>query len=492
MDLHFWKNWSIRTRLIAITIVPVLYMFSTFVWYSYQSRLNEVRDELAERGRLVATVLAEGGEFNLVAGKYDELKRTIDGLVLSDPSIYRIEILDTLRRDLVQAAARSKGVPDQRHYEAPIMKRLSWVSVLASDGTPYVSGGPAGQRSGLKVETVGWVRVTMTPTAQIDKHMRRFGIELLVSSLGLLVCAVLAFHLSKGLTASLESSMAALRDIRGGNYLVEVAVTTGGEIGDLQASIREMAASLHQATQNLEHKIAERTADLLASRNEALKADADKRKLIQKVNTIVEDERKSIALEIHDELNASLIAARLESQRILALAGKADLDPAALDEIKLKAQSIIKLTLGLYNSGRTLVRRLRPEVLDMLGLHGAVEEMTALYDRGHPACRFSYGATGDFARLENGLAISAYRIIQEALSNVVKHAGATRVAVRLALDAQALRITVEDDGVGFDPAVAVAGIGIIGMRERVYAANGSIALDSGAAGTRIEIALPLA
>jgi two-component system sensor histidine kinase UhpB len=253
-----------------------------------------------------------------------------------------------------------------------------------------------------------------------------------------------------------------------------------------------MSEALDQSKQQLENKVAERTRDLVASRNEALKADADKRKLIQKVNSIVEDERKSIAIEIHDELNASLIAARLESQSILHLAAKAGEGPA-IEQIKQKSQAITKLTLDLYASGRRLVRRLRPEVLDMLGLHGAVEEMMRHYDSGS-GCRFEFHSEGDFSQLENELAISAYRIIQEALSNVMKHATASHAQVALTLsDADdMLHIEVADDGAGFDVGTASAGIGIIGMRERVYALAGTISFSSDPDnGTVVAIALPL-
>jgi two-component system sensor histidine kinase UhpB len=217
-------------------------------------------------------------------------------------------------------------------------------------------------------------------------------------------------------------------------------------------------------------------------------ADAEKRRLIRKVNTVVEDERKSIALEIHDELNATLIAARLEAQRIV------DLSPEG--EVRERAQSIIKLALGLYNSGRALVRRLRPEVLDMLGLDGAVEEMVRHYDRAGAGCRFALrvdsAGDGDFARLPGDIGISAYRIMQEALSNIVKHARATQVAVVLSLDGQGLRMRVEDNGIGFDAALASTGIGIVGMRERVSAFGGRIDIDTGiAAGTRIAIFMPI-
>lgn len=213
-------------------------------------------------------------------------------------------------------------------------------------------------------------------------------------------------------------------------------------------------------------------------------SDAEKRRLIRKVNTALEDERKSIALEIHDELNATLIAARLEAQRIV------DLSEAG--EVRERAQSIIKLALGLYNSGRALVRRLRPEVLDMLGLDGAVEEMVRHYDRAHGGCRFEFRAEGDFTRLESGAGISAYRIMQEALSNIVKHARATQVTVSLSMAHDGLRMRVADNGSGFDPALASAGIGIVGMRERVYAFNGTIDIDTGiAAGTRVAVHMPV-
>ena len=206
--------------------------------------------------------------------------------------------------------------------------------------------------------------------------------------LALVVSAVLGLLLSRSLTGPLKKSIAALSEIQAGDYATTVAVTTGGEIGQLQASINEMSQSLHQSKQNLEDKILARTKDLVLSRNEALKSDGEKRKLIQKIHSIVEDERKAIAIEIHDELTASLIAARLESQRILHLLNKyakneleknEPLDKT-FSEIQERARSIIKLTLDLYANGRSLVRRLRPEVLDMLGLQGAIEEMLRYFN----------------------------------------------------------------------------------------------------------------
>jgi two-component system sensor histidine kinase UhpB len=284
----------------------------------------------------------------------------------------------------------------------------------------YVNGG--GNRN---VGTMGYVQVRMSPTAMLHRQQGRFLIELVVASAGLLACALLAFKMTKGFDTSLRQSMQALRE-----------------------------------------------------------ADAEKRRLIGRVNTAVEDERKAIALEIHDELNATLIAVRLESQQIAQLAGQAGQDEA----IRSKAHAITKLALGLYNSGRSLVRRLRPEVLDMLGLEGAIEEMVRQYDSNHPDCCFTLRTTGDFGGLDSGVAISVYRLVQEALSNVVKHSRATSAVVELVREGDSLRLLVSDNGIGFDPVSVAAGIGIVGMKERVHALDGSFTMDS-SRGTRITITL---
>jgi two-component system sensor histidine kinase UhpB len=494
VKIRFWKSWSIGTRMIFITMLPVVFLFSSFVWYSWYAHRAQVSEELAERGRILSKALAETSEYNVISGNLSDLRLTINGLVQSDKSIFRIDVVDAKQRDAISVASTFSLDAEPHYYEAPIRKQMIWINLFSDNGAPHVSGSSDTKPPTLTTEVVGFVRVTMSPSNMLDKQMRRFLIELAIAAAALAASGVLAYFLARSLTIPLISSIGALRQIRGGNYQVELATTTGGEVGELQESIKEMSLALDQSKQELENKVAERTKDLLESRNEALKADADKRKLIQKVNSIVEDERKSIAIEIHDELNASLIAARLESQSILHLAGKVEQGPV-IDEIKQKSQAITKLTLDLYASGRRLVRRLRPEVLDMLGLHGAVEEMIRHYDTTHPECRFAFHSEGDFSKLENELAISTYRIIQEALSNILKHATATfaQVALTLSQEENTLYIEISDDGGGFDTATASSGIGIIGMRERVYALNGVINFASQLTkGTVISISLPLA
>lgn len=489
MNWGFWRSWSIGTRMAAIAMLPVVLLFASFMGYSWYAHRIQVDEELAERGRILARALAGTSEYNLISGNLSDLRLTIRGLVQSDASIYRVEVVDSSGRGAISVVSDTASAPQHRAYAAPIRKQGIWINLFTDNGMPHVSAPSDIRPPTVATTDVGEVRVTMSPTYLLGKQGRRFRIELAIAALALAASGVLAFLLARSLAVPLREAIDALRAIRGGNYRIVLPVSSGGEVGDLQTSIGQMAVALNLSKQDLENKVADRTRDLLASRNEALRADADKRKLIQKVNSIVEEERKSIAIEIHDELNASLIAARLESQSIMALAARVTPAPE-IDQIRLKSQAITKLTLDLYASGRRLVRRLRPEVLEMLGLHGAVEEMLRHYSNS--GCTFTLHSTGDFSRLGHDLAISAYRIIQEALSNVMKHADATHAQVSLTLQDDLLRIMVADDGAGFDPVRASEGIGIIGMRERVHALAGTMALHSLAGtGTDVTIVLPV-
>jgi len=253
---------------------------------------------------------------------------------------------------------------------------------------------------------------------------------------------------------------------------------------------RKVALTLSK--EKLEREVFARTKELEASRNEAIRTDAEKRKLIQKVNTIVEDERRAIAIEIHDELNATLVGARHGSQRILMLAAKLEQNDE-IAEIATRAESILSMTKALYATGRAIVTRLRPEILDTLGLSGAIEEMVQHYDSSNPTCRFSFESDGDFSNIDSDLAMAAYRLTQEALSNVVKHAKATKAVVTLELpETEILRVVIQDNGIGFDVSKVLHGLGIIGMRERAYGYNGSVQVRSESAiGTEIEAIFPI-
>jgi len=243
----------------------------------------------------------------------------------------------------------------------------------------------------------------------------------------------------------------------------------------------------------LDAQIADQTRDLEMSRDDAIRANEEKLRLIHQMNSRIEEERKYLANEIHDHFNASIILARLSAAHIATLAEKDGTHPHA-DEIRKNAQAIRDVLSEAYDALRRLVKGLRPEILDVLGLGTAIEEMVRQYDRLHPTCRFTLEAEGNFSDLPAEIAITAYRIVQEALSNIIKHAGASVATVTLycpAEDESLLKVCVRDDGKGFDTAIAASGIGLISIRERVAGVRGRVNIETAPGkGSAVSVDLP--
>ncbi|WP_084267465.1 ATP-binding protein [Azohydromonas lata] len=236
-----------------------------------------------------------------------------------------------------------------------------------------------------------------------------------------------------------------------------------------------------------------RTHALATARESAEKIHRERQTLIHQLQSVAEEERRSISHEIHDVLNAIAIRVRNDAQGIIKLAASNKPDPTLI-EIAERASSISEHTNDLYTQGRALVKRLRPEILDVLGLDQAVDEMVRGYGIAHQGFHFSFQAAGDMSKLESGVSIAAYRLVQEALSNVIKHSGATAVNVSLKhySEKAMLEIVIEDNGRGYDSSMPSPGIGLIGMRERVAAFQGKLDIRTGVnAGTRVSATIPL-
>jgi two-component system, NarL family, sensor histidine kinase UhpB len=199
-------------------------------------------------------------------------------------------------------------------------------------------------------------------------------------------------------------------------------------------------------------------------------------------------------MEIHDHLNATLIGLRAQTEHIGHLARPPHTEDKAR-AIRERVKVITEAITSLYISARALQKQLRPEVIDILGLKGALQELVSDYGRSRTDIEFSLIVMGDFPNLNHQLAITAYRLVQEALSNVVKHAQASLAIIKIeSHDAsQTVRISVSDDGVGFSPkATPQFSLGLVGMRERVSAIGGTMNIESShESGTAVVFIFPL-
>jgi len=197
-------------------------------------------------------------------------------------------------------------------------------------------------------------------------------------------------------------------------------------------------------------------------------------------------ERRRWARELHDETLQGLGGLRL----LLSSARRSD-DLAQAHRAMGEAVEHIEREISNL---RAIITELRPAALDELGLRTAIE---ALLDRHREQGGFHIdgelllpGPSKGEGRLDEDLETTVYRLVQEALTNVAKHARANRVRVAVAESGGQLLIEVEDDGAGFDPSAGSHGFGLAGMHERVNLAEGTLSVDSGEQGTLLRACLP--
>jgi signal transduction histidine kinase len=240
---------------------------------------------------------------------------------------------------------------------------------------------------------------------------------------------------------------------------------------------------LHGAIQQLKHEVAERLrAEQALQRSQELL-----RQLAAYQEQIKEDERKRIAREIHDELGQNLMALRIDASMLQARTARSH--PALNQKVRM-ALGHIDTTIKAV---RSIINNLRPAVLD-LGLHAAIEWQVNEFERRTGiACTLEMDDTDDF-NLDETRATALFRIVQESLSNVARHAQASQVHVKLGRDGGRFVMQIADDGVGMFPGNRRKpnSFGLLGIEERISALGGTFAVNSiPGEGTTLSLSLPV-
>jgi len=214
-------------------------------------------------------------------------------------------------------------------------------------------------------------------------------------------------------------------------------------------------------------------------------------RLARSVYRVQEDERRRIARELHDGIGQNLTALKHQLAMI-----DSQLAPGQDAQRQQLAASIALCTQTLEDT-RQLSRLLRPQVLDDLGLEAALHWLTRTVE-GSGGLRTEL-AVENVPPLDSDLQTLLFRVAQEALSNVVRHAQASEVLLRLATRAGRVMLTIWDNGVGFETAAAATAAsegrsaGLAGMRERARLYGGELQIESGAdTGTWLRVSFPLA
>ena len=219
---------------------------------------------------------------------------------------------------------------------------------------------------------------------------------------------------------------------------------------------------------------------------------AENRDLALAAVRVQEEERRSLARELHDELGQCLNAVKIDA--VCLREGRADCKGDADDP----AAAIVATVDHVQSVVRDIVRRLRPTGLDELGLPAAIEHCVEGWQRRLPAVVFRLTIDRELGEFDEATNITLYRLLQEGLTNVAKHAQAALVEITLSrhpcatAERAEVVLAMRDDGIGRAADTVTRGIGLVGMRERVEALAGR--LDIASAGTRgfgFEARIPL-
>ena len=283
--------------------------------------------------------------------------------------------------------------------------------------------------------------------------------------------------------------------------------TLGSNIFLLRASFQPLFHLLHtmrevSAGKTLARASTSQSAWEISELARAFNSMLDRLELARRERTMLilqaqEDERRRIGMELHDEagqnLTALLIHAEILSQSFQALT-QAGITEKASKQLTTELQQLTKLTQITLENIRVLAQQLRPSVLDDLGLLAAFRWLVE--DSGQ---RLHLDVTLEIQELDDILPslpeayeTALFRIAQESLTNIARHAHAEHVLMTLSYQQQTLYLTIHDNGQGYNREEQREGMGILGMRERATALGGTLAISSQIqCGTTVQAALPL-
>ena len=270
--------------------------------------------------------------------------------------------------------------------------------------------------------------------------------------------------------APLKALSQAMTDIESGRYGTRVTPGGAPELAAICTRLNHLAATLGDAVE-------------------------EKRRLAERTVSLQDVERKEIARELHDEFGPYLFALRAHAGALMRLS---DVGVPDANALRKHGAAILEQVNALQQFNRRIMERLRPVGLAELGLREALGALLRLWGESHPDMAIettispSLGETGETSEL------TIYRVIQEALTNVFRHAGATSVNVSvepaeqptgLRADRSFARVRVCDNGSGMKPDHKL-GFGLTGMRERILALGGTLSVASGDGGVTVEAMVP--
>jgi signal transduction histidine kinase len=454
---------SVRTKILGIVLALVL-LLGLGVTLQVRATLSQaLQDQLQEQAVSVTRDVAARATDMILINDIYGLHQLLQETQANNTALRYAFILDahgqvladTFGNGFPPGLVEANAVGPTDHHHAVLLTTDE--GPVWDTAVPIFDGRAGTARVGLSEAGVRQAVTTVTGQLLLT--------TVLVSVIGISAAAFLTWILTRPILQLAQAAQAVGR----GDLTQQVARWANDEIGDLAESFNAMTQALRQA----EGERAER---------EQLRA-----RYVSGVIAAQEEERKRIARELHDGTSQSLTSLMI-GLRSLG-------DTCTQPEAQQRAEELRTVAANTLDEVHGLALQLRPSVLDDLGLPAALERYLG-------DCRLRYHLHIDLAlqsldgeRLPVAVETALYRIVQEALTNVARHAGAQTASVLLERRDRAVRAIIEDDGCGFDPATAGQAeqrLGLYGIRERAELLGGKLTIESTPGhGTSLFVEIPV-
>jgi signal transduction histidine kinase len=319
------------------------------------------------------------------------------------------------------------------------------------------------------VKDSGWSLMVMLPYAEFVAAPNRLrNTAIAISFIILSATILITLRLGGGIADNLRRLSAIIENIAGGDMSQRANITSGDEVGRLGESLDMMSAALRDYHNKMD------------AANEQL------HRLSAHSLAVREEERRNISYNVHDELGQALTSIKMD---VIWIRGHSSDDT----KMQRKTDAMLELIDSTIDTVHRITAELRPPARDVRGLGAAMEsEVLRFGDRTGIKCELN--VPEEEIVVERALPDTIFRVFQEAITNVARHADATEISIGLRAEEGNLVLEVSDNGKGIteDEIYAPDSFGIMGMRERIYFIGGEISFDSARnAGTRILVRAPL-
>ena len=462
--LSWWfLSVPIFIKVLGFSLFVALLFGGSMLFYTSSAVSRSLYHFLEERTRSDAGWLAASLERPVATGDLPAVRERLARALEMAPDFRYIIVRDAGGK--TAAHTFKKGVPPdlQRLWKPPPLPECEIDMLGSREGLIMEARCPiAGGNAGWLQLGVLDQRVTAEVGALTQSVLWTLGFSMLLGAgLGLLLA-----HLF--LTRPIYHLVRAEERLGRGDFEARARVFSADEIGRLAGAFNQMAASLLKYRAEVEEKEKARLS------------------LLDQIVQAQEEERKSLARELHDQVGQSLAALLLAIESNIP---PEELSPQARTELagKLRelSEEIHRLAWGM-----------RPAILDDYGLDSALSRYIGeMASASGVAIDYQFSGAPDLGRMPGRAEVTLYRIVQEAVTNIVSHAQATRASVVVLRERHNATLLVEDNGKGFDIAHAAGAhcLGLTGMKERASLLSGTCVIESKpGAGTTIHVTIPLA